>query len=178
MTQKPHENEQPSWILTNARTRSSRSSAWTQPSRPSSPATNAAVSSGRRATTVTFAGRPASGLAGEASGAAGEKDPGVAARGARGRLAALRERLVRHAAAVDDRDIGPARRLEVAVREQPLTDHMRIDMRDLAAEEIDAEAHCCGDRTAGADTERTGASGAASATGAGGAAALPAGPVR
>jgi hypothetical protein len=57
MTQKLHENEQPSWIFTNARTRSSRASAWTHPIAPTSPATNAAVSSARRATTVTFAGR-------------------------------------------------------------------------------------------------------------------------
>ena len=42
ITQKLHENEQPSWIFTNARTRSSRASAWTQPIAPTSPATNAA----------------------------------------------------------------------------------------------------------------------------------------
>src|SRR5438552_4053717 len=37
MTQKLHENEQPSWTFTNARTRSSRASAWTQPIAPTSP---------------------------------------------------------------------------------------------------------------------------------------------
>ena len=57
ITQKLHENEQPSWIFTNARTRSMRASAWTQPIAPTSPATNAAVSSLRFATTVTFVGQ-------------------------------------------------------------------------------------------------------------------------
>ncbi len=59
MTQKLHENEQPSWIFTNARTRSMRASACTQPIAPTSPATNAAVSSLRFATTVTLSGSPA-----------------------------------------------------------------------------------------------------------------------
>ena len=45
MTQKLHEKLQPSWIFTNARTRSSRASACTQPIAPTSPATNAGVSS-------------------------------------------------------------------------------------------------------------------------------------
>src|SRR5690349_11787566 len=57
MTQKLHENEQPSWIFTNARTRSIRASARTQPMAPTSPATKAAVSSLGFATTVTFGGR-------------------------------------------------------------------------------------------------------------------------
>ncbi len=60
ITQKLHENEQPSWIFTKARTRSSRASACTQPIAPTSPATNAAVSSLRFATTVTLGGSPAS----------------------------------------------------------------------------------------------------------------------
>ena len=54
MTQKAHEKEQPSWIFTNARVRSSRATASTQPIAPTSPATNAGVSSLGRATTVTF----------------------------------------------------------------------------------------------------------------------------
>ena len=58
ITQKLHENEQPSWIFTKARTRSTRASACTQPIAPTSPATNAAVSSGRCATTTTFSGKP------------------------------------------------------------------------------------------------------------------------
>ena len=62
ITQKLHENEQPSWIFTNARTRSSRASACTQPIAPTSPATNAAVSSARSATTVTFARQAANAL--------------------------------------------------------------------------------------------------------------------
>ena len=59
ITQKLHEKLQPSWIFTNARTRSSRASAWTQPIAPTSPATNAGVSSLGRATTTTFSGSPA-----------------------------------------------------------------------------------------------------------------------
>ena len=51
ITQNAHENEQPSWILTNARTRSSRWAACTQPIAPTSPATVSATSSLRRATT-------------------------------------------------------------------------------------------------------------------------------
>ena len=39
ITQNAHENEQPSWIFTNARTRSSLASACTQPIAPTSPAT-------------------------------------------------------------------------------------------------------------------------------------------
>ena len=58
MTQKAHENEQPSWIFTNARIRSSRASACTQPIAPTSPATAAGVSSLGRATTVTFGAAP------------------------------------------------------------------------------------------------------------------------
>ena len=53
-TQKLHEKLQPSWIFTNARTRSSRASSWTQPIAPTSPATNAGVSSERLATTTTL----------------------------------------------------------------------------------------------------------------------------
>ena len=59
LSEKLHEKLPPSWILTNARTRSNRSSAWTQAIAPTSPATKAGVSSLRRATTVTFSGRPA-----------------------------------------------------------------------------------------------------------------------
>ena len=44
-TQKLHENEQPSWIFTKARTRSRRASSLTQASAPRSPATAAGVSS-------------------------------------------------------------------------------------------------------------------------------------
>ena len=58
ITQNRHENEQPSCTLTNARTRSSRASAWTQPIAPTSPATKAGVSSLGRATTTTLSGRP------------------------------------------------------------------------------------------------------------------------
>ena len=59
ITQNAHENEQPSWILTNARTRSSPRSALTHPIAPTSPATAAATSSLRPFTTTTLSGRPA-----------------------------------------------------------------------------------------------------------------------
>src|SRR5205823_13380836 len=59
MTQKLQEKLQPSCTFTNARTRSRRASAWTQPIAPTSPATNSGVSSLGRATTVTLAGIPA-----------------------------------------------------------------------------------------------------------------------
>ena len=59
ITQKLHEKLQPSCTRTKARTRSSRASAWTQPIAPTSPATNAGVSSLRRETTATFSGSPA-----------------------------------------------------------------------------------------------------------------------
>src|SRR5215211_5607904 len=61
MTQKLQENEQPSWILTKARTRSRRASAWTQPIAPTSPATNCAASSLLRGTMTTFSGRSPNG---------------------------------------------------------------------------------------------------------------------
>ncbi len=63
MTQKAQEKEHPSWIFTNARTRSRRASAWTHPIAPTSPATKAGVSSLRRSTTTTFSGRPANAFA-------------------------------------------------------------------------------------------------------------------
>ena len=59
ITQNAHENEQPSWIFTNARTRSSRTSAWTQAIAPTSPATVSTACSIWPGTTVTFAGSPA-----------------------------------------------------------------------------------------------------------------------
>jgi hypothetical protein len=45
MTQKAHEKEQPSWIFTNARVRSTRASARTHPIAPTCPATVAGSSS-------------------------------------------------------------------------------------------------------------------------------------
>ena len=58
-TQKSHEKLQPSCTLRNARTRSSRDSACTQATAPTSPATAAGVSSLGFAITTTFGGRPA-----------------------------------------------------------------------------------------------------------------------
>ena len=57
-------------------------------------------------------------IAGEVRGAACDVDPAVGSRGAGGGLAWLRDRLVRHAAAVDDGDLRRPRPLFVAVCEQ------------------------------------------------------------
>jgi hypothetical protein len=46
---------------------------------------------------------------------------------------------VSHAAGVDHSDVGGFRRLQVALRGKALAQLLRIDMRDLAAEKIDAE---------------------------------------
>ena len=54
ITQNAHENEQPSWIFTNARVRSRRASERTQPIAPTSPAIAAGSSSLGRPTTDTF----------------------------------------------------------------------------------------------------------------------------
>ena len=59
ITQNAHENEQPSWIFTNARTRSSLASACTQAIAPTSPATVSTACSIWPETTVTFPGNPA-----------------------------------------------------------------------------------------------------------------------
>ena len=115
ITQKLHENEQPSCILTNARTRSSRASAWTQPIAPTSPATNAASPRCCAATTDVL-GQAREGVAGEVRAAAGDVDAAVRAR-PRGRppCATLRDGLVRDAARVDDRDVARRARLDVTV---------------------------------------------------------------
>ena len=139
MTQKLHEKEQPSCTLTNARTRSSRASAWTQPIAPTSPATKAGVSSLRSRDDDDVLGQAGERVAGEVRAAAGDVDAAVRARGARGFLARLRDGLVRDAAGVDDRDVGAAVALDMAVGEQPLAHLVRVDVRDLAAEEADGE---------------------------------------
>ena len=59
ITQNAHENEHPSWILTNARTRSSLASACTQAIAPTSPAQVSTACSIWPGTTVTFSGNPA-----------------------------------------------------------------------------------------------------------------------
>ncbi len=83
----------------------------------------------------------------EIRGTTGQVDAPVGAGGARGGLAALREPLVRHAAAVDDNDVRAGRCFGVAVGEQAFADLASIDVRDLAAEEFDAEPHRRRDRT-------------------------------
>ena len=139
ITQKLQEKLQPSWIFTNARTRSRRASSCTQPSVPTSAATAAGVSSLRRRTTTTFSRQARELVAVEVRRAAGDEDAAVRARRARGRLPRLRERLVRDAAGVDDRDVRFAGALHVPVGEQALAHLLRIEVGDLAAEEADIE---------------------------------------
>ena len=139
MTQKRHENEQPSCTLTKARTRSRRASACTQPIAPTSPATNSGVSSLRRATDDDVLGQPGERVAGEVRAAACDVHAAVRARRAGRLLAGLRDGLVRDAARVDDRHVGAAVALLVTVCEQPLAHRVRVDVRDLAAEEADGE---------------------------------------
>ena len=84
-------------------------------------------------------GQPGERVAGEVRAAAGDVDAPVRARRASRLLARLRNRLVGDAARVDDGDVGAAVALLVAVREQPLAHRVRVDVRDLAAEEADGE---------------------------------------
>ena len=137
ITQKLHEKLHPSWTRTKARTRSSRASAWTQPIAPTSPATNAAVSSLRRETTATFSGRPANARS-RLARTAGHVHAPMRARRPPSGLPRLAHGLVRHAAGVDDGDLGSAALL-VAVSEQRLADRVRVRVRDLAAEKANGE---------------------------------------
>ena len=148
MTQKLQLKEQPSWIFTNARTRSMRASAWTQPIAPTSPATKAAVCSLRFATTVTFSGRPAKRSTLEVGAAPRDVHATMRPGSPSCSLPALCERLVCDAAGADHRDISVrARQLVVAVAEQRLADLVHVSVRDLAAEEVDAERRHGVDRT-------------------------------
>ena len=84
--------------------------------------------------------KPGERIGGEVRSAAGDVDAPVRARRARGFLARLRHGLVRDAAGVDHRDVGAVVTFRVPVREQPLAHVVRVDVRDLAAEEADGEA--------------------------------------
>ena len=75
----------------------------------------------------------------EVRGATGDIDASVRPRGARGLFSGLRDGLMGDAARVDDRDVGGVVTLRVAVGEQPLAHLVRIDVRDLAAQEPDRE---------------------------------------
>ena len=134
MTQNAHENEQPSWIFTNARVRSSRALA---------------LHAGDGADVARDGGRCV--LAGarddvdvvrqpgersfEIRRAAGHVDAPMTARRARRGLARLRDGLVRHAARVHHRDLARAGALLVPVRQQALARQLRIHEGHLAAEE-------------------------------------------
>ena len=94
--------------------------AWTQPIAPTSPATAAAISSLGRATTATF-GATCSNAPSRFAAQPVDVDAFVRPRGARDRLARLRDGLVRHAARVHDRDVARARRTSAwPSREQAL----------------------------------------------------------
>src|SRR5581483_9136027 len=94
--------------------------------------------------------KAAEALTAEVRAAAGDVDARVRPRRARGGLAALRERLVRHAAAADDGHVGrrAVRRERMPVRKQTVADLEGIDVRHLAAEESDVEPRHARDRTA------------------------------
>ena len=83
--------------------------------------------------------QPGERVPGEVRAAAGDVDAPVRARRAGRLLARLRDRLVGDAARVDDGHVGAAVALGVAVGEQPLAHRVRVDVRDLAAEEADGE---------------------------------------
>ena len=87
-------------------------------------------------------------VARQVGAATGDVDAPMAARGPCGGLAALGERLVRDAARADHGDVrARAVQLVVAVPKQRLADLVHVGMRDLAAEEVDAERRHAGDRT-------------------------------
>ena len=70
--------------------------------------------------------------------AAGDVDAAVDARGARGSLAALRDGLARDAAGADHRNLG-VDAFGVPVAQERLAHLAHVGVRDLAAEEVDAE---------------------------------------
>ena len=106
MTQNAHEKLQPSCTFTNARTRSSPTSARTHPIAPTSRATKSGVRSPGSRTTVTFVGQARESVAGEVRAAARHVDAARPPGGPARRLARLPHRLVRDAARVDDGDVG------------------------------------------------------------------------
>ena len=90
-------------------------------------------------------GQPGERGFGEVGAATGDVDAPMGARGARGLLARLRDGLVRDAAGVDDGDVGAVAALGVPVGEEPLAHLVRIDVRDLAAEEAHGERRHSGE---------------------------------
>ena len=133
MTQNEHENEQPSWIFTNARVRSSRVSARTQPIAPTSPATAAGTSSlGTREDCHVRRDRLERAV--EVRSASRHVDTAVSARRARDGLPGLRDGLVRDTARVHDSDLGTVGDLDVTLLEQALAHGLRVRVRHLAPE--------------------------------------------
>ncbi len=154
ITQKEQPNVQPSCTLTNARVRSSRGAGPTQLVAPRSRAMRSAASSAFSRTTVT--GPPS---AGERLVAEPRRAPGhehlLRAATQRGthRLAALRHGLVRDAAGIDDvHRAGLARLLETAGQES-LANALHVGVRDLAAEELDREAHAAASRSSSSPSQ-------------------------
>ena len=84
-------------------------------------------------------GQPGERVPGEVRAAARDVHAAVGARRAGRLLAGLRDGFVGDAARVDDGHVGTAVALLVTIREQPLAHRVRVDVRDLAAEEADGE---------------------------------------
>jgi hypothetical protein len=103
------------------------------------PATASGVSSLLRLTTTTFSGRPAKPSASRLATTAGDVDMSMCPSRSRRCVTRLTHRFVRDAAGIDDRHVGVAATLRVTVGEQALTDLLRVDVRDLAAEKADRE---------------------------------------
>ena len=109
ITQNAHEKLQPSWTLTNARTRSSRASPGRSRSRRRRRQRTPASPRSARETTTTFSGRPANASLGGSRRSPSRRRAGACAR-PRARPCATSTRLARDAARADDGDVGAARR--------------------------------------------------------------------
>ena len=78
-------------------------------------------------------------IRGKVGAAAGDVHAAMRPRSTRRFFAGLGQRLVRHTARVDDRDVGVVVALHVAVDKEPLTHLVRVDVRNLATEKTDRE---------------------------------------
>ena len=104
MTQNAHENEQPSWIFTKARVRSSLASRLHAADR-ADVAGNGSGNVLARLRDHRDVGRHVLERRAEVRGAARDVDPAVSSRGAGDGLTRLRDGLVRDAARIDDRNV-------------------------------------------------------------------------
>ena len=137
ITQNAQENEQPSWIFTNART--------VEPRVRLHAGDRADVAGDRLDRLLDLAGDDGD-VVGSPAKAVSESGRRSRSRrrgracGARGALPGLREPFVRDAAGVDHRDVAAALDLAVAVADEPLAQRLGVSLRDLAAEETNGEA--------------------------------------